>query len=320
MLSAVGYSQNADTYLNEKNIRTILETIASPDMEGRETGQPGQKKAAEYIRGVFDHAGLKPVMGDSYFQHYPLQTTGRGQKKAHRKLKAENVIGLLEGAANKNQFIVISAHYDHLGKRDSLIYCGADDDGSGTTSVIALAQYFGEKAKRGVLPDVSLLFVLFSGEEKGLLGSSYFVKNPPVNIDSIVCDINIDMVGRTDSVHSTDSMYIYSIGSAMINPALAELVGKADSQCCNLHLDYKYDAPDEPNRFYYRSDHYNFAKKGIPVVFFFSGIHKDYHQPGDTADKIQYQLLQARLHLFSEVVTEACRRNSLLLTGPQRIK
>lgn len=202
----------------------------------------------------------------------------------------ENVIGLLPGSDErlKDQVVVISAHYDHLGK-DSLgrIYHGADDDGSGTSTVLDLAEAF---AKNPVRPKRSILFVTMVGEEKGLLGSRYYVSHPVIPLRQTVADLNIDMIGRVDPAHEAlrEMNYVYVIGSDKISPELDSLLRVADGESERVRLDYTYDADDDPEQLYRRSDHYNFARHNIPVVFFFTGIHADYHRPTDTIDKILF--------------------------------
>ncbi len=202
----------------------------------------------------------------------------------------ENVAGLLRGTdpSLKNQTVVVSAHYDHLGK-DTLghIYHGADDNGSGTSTVLAIAGAF---AKNPVKPKRSVLFITMVGEEKGLLGSQYYASHPLIPLEQTDADLNIDMIGRVDSVHGArrDTNYTYVIGSDKISPELDSLLHVADQESEKLELDYSYDDENSPEQYYRRSDHYNFAKHGIPVVFFFTGVHADYHKPTDTIDKILF--------------------------------
>ncbi len=198
---------------------------------------------------------------------------------------SQNVVACLEGSDPilKNQFVVFSAHYDHLGKRDDgTIFNGADDDGSGTTAIVELAQAF---ASNPVRPKRSLLFIAHAGEEKGLLGSEYFTSNPLVPLESIATNLNIDMIGRNDS----NSVFI--IGSDHLSSELHRLNEDAN-KTIGLNFDYTYNDVNDPNRFYYRSDHYNFAKHGIPIIFYFTGTHEDYHRPGDDVEKINFDKMQ----------------------------
>jgi len=230
-------------------------------------------------------------------------------------LRGENVTGFLEGTDKKDELIVITAHYDHLGKNDSLIYHGADDNGSGTTAVMELAKVFSKAAEERHRPRRSILFMPVSGEEKGLLGSKYYVSHPLFPLAETVADLNIDMIGRTDQKH--DSMgvrnYIYIIGSDKLSTELHHINEHVDSTYTHLDFDYTFNRPEDPNRFYYRSDHYNFAKNNIPVIFYFNGVHKDYHKPTDTIDKIQFDLLAKRAQLVFLTAWELANRE-------QRIK
>lgn len=212
--------------------------------------------------------------------------------KVRRELRqSENVTGYLEGSdpVLKNELVVFSAHYDHLGiGADGAIYHGADDDGSGTSTVLELAEAYAtnpKKAKR------SMLFITVAGEEKGLLGSEYYVTHPIFPLDKTVADLNIDMIGRVDKKHEDmkEENYTYVIGSDKISTQMDAMLNAANKESENLSLDYQYNDDNDPNRFYQRSDHFNFAKNGVPITFFFTGVHADYHRPTDTVDKILFE-------------------------------
>ena len=207
------------------------------------------------------------------------------------QFQAENVLAFLEGSDPelKNEVIVVTSHYDHVGIIDGEIHNGADDDGSGTVTVMELARQFvnlGEN--QNLRPRRSVLFMNVVGEEKGLLGSEYYADHPVFPLENTVANLNIDMIGRTDEAHPDDPRYVYLIGADKLSSQLHEVSEYCNETYTNLALDYTYNAPDDPNRFYYRSDHYNFAKNNIPVIFYFTGVHEDYHKPGDDADKIMY--------------------------------
>lgn len=206
------------------------------------------------------------------------------------KTHSENVLGYLEGSdpVLKNEILIITAHYDHLGISDDKIYYGADDDASGTSSVIELSRIFSLAANEGHRPKRSIIFMTVSGEEKGLLGSEYFVNKPVFPLSSFIANLNIDMIGRLDSKHSNNPNYIYIIGSDKLSKDLHLRNENANSTYTQLELDYTYNDLKDPNRFYYRSDHYNFAKNNIPVIFYFNGVHEDYHKHTDTPDKIDF--------------------------------
>ncbi len=216
----------------------------------------------------------------------------------------QNVVALWEGSdpVLKNEMVAIGAHYDHVGinplaKGEDKIWNGADDDGSGTVAVLAIAEAL---AKSKVRPKRSTLFVWHTGEEKGLWGSEYFNKFPTVNIKNVVAQLNLDMIGRSKTPNDTDlrnaelsgANEIYVIGSEMMSSKLGEVTRTVNDSYLKMSYNYKYDDPKDPNRFFFRSDHFHYADNGIPVVFWFDGVHEDYHQPGDHPDKIDYQKME----------------------------
>jgi hypothetical protein len=213
-------------------------------------------------------------------------------------LKTENVLGYLEGTDKKDELIVITSHYDHIGMRKGtegdLINNGADDDGSGTVSVMELAKVFAQAKKDGKGPRRSILFMTVTGEEKGLLGSDYYTQNPVFPLANTVVNLNIDMVGRRDAQHKDSPPYVYVIGSDKLSTELHNLSESVNKTTTNLVFDYTYNDQNHPDRLYYRSDHWNFAKNNIPIIFYFDGIHEDYHKPSDEVSKIEFDLLQKR--------------------------
>ena len=214
-------------------------------------------------------------------------------KNTVEKVETENVLGYLEGTDKKDEVIVLTAHYDHIGIIDGKVHNGADDDGSGTTAILELAEAFALAKKEGHAPRRSILFMLVTGEEKGLLGSSYYSDNPVFPLKNTVSNLNIDMIGRMDKDHEGDPNYVYIIGSTMLSTELHTLSEESSKMYApNVKLDYTYNDKDDPNRFYYRSDHYNFAKHNIPVIFYFNGVHEDYHQHTDEIDKIHFGKMQ----------------------------
>lgn len=225
-------------------------------------------------------------------------------------IRGENVLGFLEGTDKKDEVLVLTAHYDHLGIRDSMIYHGADDDGSGTSAVMEMAKIFSDAARDGHRPRRSILFMTVSGEEKGLLGSKYYVKHPVIPLRQTIADLNTDMIGRTDEKHDSLGVrdYVYIIGSDKLSTALHRINEHANEVFTKLELDYTFNRPDDPNRFYYRSDHYNFAKNKIPIIFYFNGSHADYHRPTDTIEKIQFDLLAKRTQLIFLTAWELANR------------
>ncbi|HEX8282197.1 MAG TPA: M28 family peptidase [Pyrinomonadaceae bacterium] len=219
----------------------------------------------------------------------------------------QNVVGVVEGKDSKlkREYVALGAHYDHVGSSgvtgcrpagEDTICNGADDDGSGTTGLLAMAEAFA----KGPRPRRSILFVWHAGEEKGLWGSEYFTRYPTVPLNQIVTQLNIDMIGRSRKEGDTNPSNrrltgpeeIYVIGSRMMSTQLGELNEAVNREYLGLKYNYHYDEPDDPERLFYRSDHYNYAKHGVPIVFYFDGVHEDYHRPGDSPDKIDYQKMQ----------------------------
>lgn len=222
--------------------------------------------------------------------------------KVEKRVRAENVLGFLEGSDPKlkKEVLVVTGHYDHIGLTTSghdKVNNGADDDGSGTTGVLMLAEAFAKAKKAGKGPKRSILFMTVTGEEKGLLGSEWYSEHPVFPLENTITDLNIDMIGRGDKDHESDNDFVYIIGSDMLSSDLDKIGKKANKDYVNINLDERYNNRTDPNRFYYRSDHYNFAKHGIPVIFYFNGVHADYHQPGDEVSKIDFPMLAKRAQL-----------------------
>ena len=236
-------------------------------------------------------------------KHFKAKTRIKATLNVKRDyLYGANLLAIIEGSDPKlkDEYVFISAHYDHLGMRGEDIYNGADDNGSGTSTLIELANAFAQAKKAKMGPKRSIVFMWMAGEEKGLLGSEHYVASPIVPLKNTVADINIDMIGRVDDAHKGHPDYIYVIGADRLSTDLDKIVKEANTSL-KLDLDYKYNADDDPNRFYYRSDHYNFAKNNIPSVFFFNGTHDDYHRPSDTVDKINFEKMTkiAKLTFFT---------------------
>lgn len=225
------------------------------------------------------------------------------------KIEVPNVLGLLEGKSKKNEVIVVSGHYDHDGiLPDGTFFPGADDNGSGTVAIMEIARAFTQAKKDGKGPERSILFIGLAAEEKGLLGSDYYVEHPILPLANTVACINIDMIGRIDDKHlNGDHNYIHVIGVSKLSTDLKPIVELANKDI-KTKLDYDYDDPNEPMRLYYRSDHYNFAKKGIPSLFFFSGLHPHYHTPEDTVDKIDFPMMVKREKLIFNTIWELANR------------
>lgn len=278
--------------ITPQELSTHVHTFSSVEFEGRQTGEIGQKKAANYLSFYYKNQGITSPINDTvYFQSIPKTFLPEEMKAT------ENVLAYIEGSEIPNEVVIISAHYDHLGKEEETIYFGADDNGSGNAAVLEIAQAFKMAKADGYGPKRSILFLHVAAEEIGLYGSRYYTENPIFSLENTIANLNIDMIGRRDKFHEKDD-YIYLIGSDRLSKELHYISERVNKAYCNLSLDYKYNEENESNRYYYRSDHYNFAKNSIPVIFYFNGEHEDYHKPTDTADKIDFQLLTKRTKLI----------------------
>ena len=231
-------------------------------------------------------------------------------EKNYNEFSANNIAALIKGSEFPDEYIVITAHLDHVGIQNGIVYNGADDDGSGSVGILEIAEAFSLAMKDGFRPKRSILFLHVTAEENGLLGSEYYTDYDPIVplSETMVC-LNMDMIGRTESKRKETEPedYIYIIGSEMLSDDLHNINKKANDEHVKINLDYRYNDPTSlvfesgryiENQYYYRSDHYNFAKYDIPSIFFFSGVHEDYHMPTDTADKILYDIYEKRIKLI----------------------
>ena len=231
-------------------------------------------------------------------------------KKNYNEFSANNIAALIKGSEFPDEYIVITAHLDHVGIQNGVVYNGADDDGSGSVGILEIAEAFSLAMKNGFRPKRSILFLHVTAEENGLLGSEYYTDyDPIIPLSKTMVCLNMDMIGRTESKRKETEPkdYIYIIGSEMLSEDLHNINKKANEENVKLNLDYRYNDPTSlvfesgryiENQYYYRSDHYNFAKYNIPSIFFFSGVHEDYHMPTDTADKILYDIYEKRIKLI----------------------
>ena len=226
-------------------------------------------------------------------------------------IATENVAAFIKGTTKPNEYVIISSHLDHIGMTpEGDINNGADDDGSGTVAMLEIAEAFKKAKDAGNGPKRSIVFLHVTGEEKGLLGSQYYTDFEPIfPLEQTVANLNIDMIGRIDPKRSGDRNYIYLIGSDKLSTDLHNLSEEVNQKYTHIELDYKYNDENDPNRFYYRSDHYNFAKNNIPIIFYFNGTHTDYHRPTDTPDKINYDLLLNRTRLIFHTAWEVANRD-----------
>ncbi len=306
-------SKGATAYTKQISIVELEEQLtyfAADAMEGRATGEEGQRKAAIFLKEAYLKLGIASPKGIDYFQNIPKEYfNGRS------KTDAVNVMAYIKGTEKPEEIVVISAHYDHIGISDNgEINNGADDDGSGTIGILQIAKAFQKAVKDGKSPKRSILFLHVVGEEIGLYGSRYYTENPIFPLQNTVTDLNIDMIGRVDDKHAAQPKYLYIIGSDKLSNQLHAINEKINKQYTNLDFDYTFNDENDPNRFYYRSDHYNFAKNNVPVIFYFNGTHADYHKKTDTVDKIDFPLLKQRCeHVFLTAWEIANRKERLQL-------
>lgn len=260
-----------------------------------------------------------------------INGTGQPQSKTYKtRLKttfgsvtepftSPNVLGYLEGTDLKDEVLVLTAHYDHEGNQNGTIYFGADDNGSGTTGILELARAFAKAKADGHGPRRSILFMTVTAEEKGLLGSNYYSRHPIFPLENTVVNLNTDMIGRIDDKHLRGNHnYVHVIGSDKLSSELKVINENANAEYTHMELDYMYDDPKDPMRIYYRSDQYNFAKHGIPVIFYFSGLHPDYHTPADTVDKINFEMLTKRARLVFHTAWEIANRDQRIVVDSNK--
>jgi len=299
----------------ERNRQRIMErgsTVVAKFQTPNTAPLPGIVITPEIANALFtgESQSASGIFNASYGTEMPAPFLLRSAKSvsmnilsSYETVPTQNVVAVWEGGdpVLKNEYVALGAHYDHVGicapGTDDPICNGADDDGSGTTALLSMAEAL---AKAPTRPKRSVLFVWHCGEEKGLWGSRYFTEYPTVPLDRVVTQINIDMIGRSKAADDTNERdkeltgpnAIYLIGSTMMSTELGELVDTVNKSYLNISYDRRYDDPGDPNRFFYRSDHFNYARKGIPIIFFFDGVHQDYHRPGDSPDKIDYQKME----------------------------
>lgn len=315
-------NQNQETF----NERTVANSKKTGVFYPRNSNQT---KSVNYAQ--LSHAWAKDIIGNNFdtllkvIRSFGVITNEWAMEKKAKvsfrfekyrtTINASNVVGIVEGTDKKDEYVFLTAHYDHLGIRNGKIYYGADDDGSGTCAVINMAEAFAKAAAEGYRPRRTIVFMTVSGEEKGLWGSEYYSDNPFYPLEKTTVDLNIDMVGRIDTERKTgDTLnYVYVIGHDKLSSDLPVINEGMNNKYTQLELDYKFDDPNDQNRIYFRSDHYNFARKGVPVLFFYDGMLKsDYHQPTDTVDKIYWDLYEKRTRMIFHTAWEMANRDEML--------
>ncbi|RLJ68652.1 peptidase M28-like protein [Lacinutrix venerupis] len=294
--------------ITPQDLKSRLDIFCSEEFQGRATGKQGQKKASNYLRSFYKEKNIAPKVNDStYYQTIPEDFLPKGMGAS------ENILAYIKGSQYPEEVLIISGHLDHLGIKNDAIFFGADDNGSGTVAITEIAEAFKLAEQQGHSPKRSILFLHLTAEEIGLQGSKFYIENPVFNLDKTIANLNIDMIGRVDNKHENNTDYIYLIGADRISKELHYISAKTAQTFTNLELDYKYNSENDKNRYYYRSDHYNFAKKSIPVIFYFNGEHKDYHKPTDTPEKINYPLLAKRAKLIFATAWQLANRKDFLI-------
>ena len=299
--------------------KIVLDTHLKTDTDGESTDLPynihissslakdiigGKYKKLINIRKRMDNRGVsRPLRLDSRIDLEMIKDV--------KLVQGENVLGYIEGSDPdiSDELVVLTAHYDHLGKRGENIYYGADDNASGTAALLEICQAFSLAAQNGWAPRRSLLFLFVSGEDKGLLGSRFYTENPVFPLENTIANLNVDMIGRVDERHKGRPNYVYIIGSDRLSQELHRINESANDAYTGLELDYTYNQGDDANRYYYRSDHYNFAVRGIPSIFYFSGPHEDYHRITDTKEKINYEKVEKIARLVFHTAWELVNRD-----------
>jgi len=283
--------------ITANELKLQLYQFCSVEFKGRKVGEPGQKKAALFLKQFYQEQNIaSPLGSNQYFQTVPSDFMG------NKYNSSENVLAY-------------SAHLDHLGlSENGKIYHGADDDGSGNVALMEMAQAFKKAQEQGCGPKRSVMFLHLTAEEAGLLGSKFYVKHPAFPLSKTLSNLNIDMIGRVDPQQNSTPNYIYLIGSDRLSKELHFLSEKVNNAYFNIHIDYRYNTENEANNYYSRSDHYNFALKGIPVIFYFNGEHSDYHKTTDTPDKINFPLLEKRTKLIFATAWQIANQEHRLVT------
>lgn len=300
--------KNNIEFKDENVVQRYLNTITVPDIkshvleisddkyEGRKTGENGHNEVCKYLINYYKDLQLSaPAAFPDYKQPVPKEFLPEGLNDS------QNIIAFIKGAEFPQEYVYVMAHSDHEGILDGEIYNGADDNASGTSAVLEIAEAFKIATDNGIRPKRSVVFLHATAEEVGLHGSRYYAEHPAFALNKTVAALNTDMIGRVDEAHKADPNYIYLIGSDRISSELHFIAQKANEQFTQLDLDYTFNSERDANKYYYRSDHYNFAKHEVPVIFFFNGEHEDYTKPTDTAEKINYELLTKRTKLIFSI-------------------
>ncbi|HZH98551.1 MAG TPA: M20/M25/M40 family metallo-hydrolase, partial [Fimbriimonadaceae bacterium] len=280
----------------------VLRASGAGQMRGRPSLRISEAAFGRLVEGLRLPGELGK--GDQYRIHAIDGETQVVAKVETEVVNVPNVVGVLEGSDPllKEEYVGLGAHLDHLGTDGTTTYWGADDDGSGNTALLAVAKAF---ANNPIKPKRSVVFMAFCGEEMGLVGSRYYASNPTVPLEKMICELQMDMVGRNEETpaekpeENVDTIHL--VGSKRISTELHDLILDV-----NKHVGFKFEYDEED--VYTRSDHYSFAAKGVPIAFIFSGFHPDYHKPTDTVDKINFEKISNAARLFFLTAFEAANR------------
>ena len=315
-----------EPYLNEikiDSLRSYIYNLSSTQMEGRATGRRGGKIAADYISSIFRRLELDSLNFNGYFQKFYITKFDTNKCTVQYKysqdslrkesMQAQNIISFIHGSQDMQETIIISAHYDHLGKlNDSTIYFGADDNASGIATIIEIARVMHFAAKNGIKPKRNIMFVAFDAEEKGMLGSGYFLNNIPNSIGNVVLNINLDMLGRNRHDEDKYNKNVFMISDGKNSRFYKKVIKQLNKSNKSLFLT-KYPLPFSNIALKSDSDHYRFKEKGIPFVHLQTGMHKDYHTINDTPDKINYEKLTEISKLLCKSVWEIANADKNLI-------
>jgi hypothetical protein len=317
---ALFITQSVEKFTNYSNEQSIKSKLYLPPSEKTVNGINISNELARTIFGneTFNALKDKAINQETFSKKdyiskkIKLSASYTEQKNL---FYSTNVLGVLEGSEKKDEYVFVTAHYDHLGiSNTGQIHPGADDDGSGTTGLLEIAEAFSKAAEAGYRPKRTIVFMTVSGEEKGLWGSKYYSDHPVFPLAKTSIDLNIDMIGRIDDTrkYGDSTNYVYVIGDDKLSSDLTPMCDSINNMYSHMELDRKFNDPNDHNRFYYRSDHYNFASKGVPIIFFFNGTHRDYHRPTDTPDKINYDLQEKRARFVFYMTWEAANRKKMM--------
>lgn len=269
--------------INAEKLLKDIQTLSADDMQGRGIGTEGGEKARKYVVSRFTEAGIKSF-GETYL--HPFEFSNRLGKK----FNGTNVLGFIEGTKFRDKYIVVSAHYDHVGMHDGEIYNGADDNASGTSALFAFAEYLAKHK-----PLHTIIFAAFDGEESGLRGSRKFVESPPVAKEKIILNINMDMIAHNDKNE------LYASGTYH-NPQLKPLLENL-AKDAKVKLLLGHDKPEQKrDDWTNQSDHGSFHAAKIPFIYFGVEDHEDYHKPTDDFAKINQEFYVHAVETILEAV------------------